>query len=143
MLGQVLLSQALPSNLPASHEQVPFVRSHNPRFEHSASWWALSIPCASSDQAGPNGHVIREQSAPMKPSKHSHYVRSLFFVNDGGGICGDGTRVRIMSFFSPRDTDTRKKGEGQHTHTHTHTQSRQHEHYHSYPQEGRKQKTSK
>lgn len=70
-LGHVLRPQACPSK-PVSHTQTPSKRSQYPLFEHSAGAWASSVPFALSDQAGPSGHSMRLQSAPVHPVLQLH-----------------------------------------------------------------------
>lgn len=71
-LGHVLRPQVCPSN-PASHTQTPSKRSQYPLLEHSAGACASSVPFALSDQAGPTGHSMRLQSAPVHPVLQLHW----------------------------------------------------------------------
>lgn len=70
-MGHVFLPQACPSK-PLSQTHTPCVRSQYPRFEHSAGACASSAPLALSDHAGPTGHSIRLQSAPVHPVLQLH-----------------------------------------------------------------------
>jgi hypothetical protein len=62
-----------------------------------STWCALSKPTAVSTQAGPLGHVYKEQSGPSKPSKHSQVAVSarhlpLILQLFGQGRESDGVR---------------------------------------------------
>jgi len=73
LAGQARRWHALPVKV-SKHSQVPVRRLHSPPFEHSTSWWPVSVATAGAAHAGPKGHTRLEQSASVNPAKHSHWL---------------------------------------------------------------------
>ena len=99
-LGHMNLSHAEPSNM-FSHLHWPVERLQLPRLEHSTSWWAESLADAESLIAFPRGHVRREQSAPVNPSKQVHTPHGVVHLPFAEHEFGQGVASICVGFEMP------------------------------------------